>query len=516
MIRSLLVSISLLACITATAFKAPPLPEEVRFNHLDPLSIQEQFAFYHLYPSSDLGKKALQQAWTLLTGTEIPDQKFSSLILPDLDVQGIVSLITRQPFDSPIQLTEHQLEAIETFGNRLSNRKLPGHRVWTKEDLDRLPPEDIDLGRGLLLNQFEDSADFKKELRQYEATLDLMALQILARLPPAPTFLQKIDAINTFIFHEMQFRFPPHSLYPGRIDLYTLLPSVIDGRRGVCLGVSILYLCLAQRLDLPLEIVTPPGHIYLRFHDKDHLINIETTARGINVPSEMYLGINTRKLPQRTMREVLGMAYFNHASVAWNDKDYKTAISLYKKSAVYQEDYFYLKTFFGLSLLLHGDKKEALNLLEEVAYTPPDEAVSKDTFIEDYLNGKVDIKGLKTIFLPVDETRESILKKQKKLQKTLQKCPEFRAGLFQLAITHLQLNQLSDAFKTLQKYHDLDPTDTTVEYYLALIAAEQHDFNKAHFHLTQTQMLTSQRDHYPKALKSLKSQLQRECPLPNY
>lgn len=98
-------------------------------------------------------------------------------------------------------------------------------------------------------------------IQSYEALIDLMALQILARLPKQASAEEKIIAINTFIFDEMGFRFPPHSLYAKDIDLYTFLPSVLDSRRGVCLGVSILYLCLAQRLELPLEMITPPGPV---------------------------------------------------------------------------------------------------------------------------------------------------------------------------------------------------------------------------------------------------------------
>src|SRR5205807_1806234 len=97
-------------------------------------------------------------------------------------------------------------------------------------------------------------------------------------------------------------------------------------RQGVCLGVSILYLCLAQRLDLDLEIITPPGHIYLRYPGKEQMINIETTARGINLPSDTYLGINTRKLEKRTLKEVIGMAFFNQASVYWEKGDYATTV----------------------------------------------------------------------------------------------------------------------------------------------------------------------------------------------
>ena len=156
----------------------------------------------------------------------------------------------------------------------------------------------------------------------------------------------------------MQFRFPPHSLYAKDIDLYTFLPSVLDSRKGVCLGVSILYLCLAQRIDLPLEIITPPGHIYVRYRNKESITNIETTARGINLPSDTYLGINTRKLMQRTIKEVIGMAFVNQASAVWGKEDYLTTVSLYEKSALYLPDDPLLKMFLGFNYLFIGKKRK--------------------------------------------------------------------------------------------------------------------------------------------------------------
>jgi regulator of sirC expression with transglutaminase-like and TPR domain len=94
-----------------------------------------------------------------------------------------------------------------------------------------------------------------------------MALQILARLPENASSEEMIRVMNEMLFNEMRFRFPPQSLGIKEVDLYTVLPSVLDSRRGVCLGVSIIYLCLAQRLDLNLEVITPPGHIYVRYVD---------------------------------------------------------------------------------------------------------------------------------------------------------------------------------------------------------------------------------------------------------
>ena len=85
-------------------------------------------------------------------------------------------------------------------------------------------------------------------------------------------------------------------------------------------------------VDLKLEAITPPGHIYVRYVDpKGEIINIETTARGIDIPSEMYFSLETRKLQQRTIKEVVGLAFMNQAAVAWHKNETKTAIDLYER-----------------------------------------------------------------------------------------------------------------------------------------------------------------------------------------
>lgn len=176
---------------------------------LDPLSISQHLAFYELYPGTPEGKLALNRAWELL-GTQDLASAAAITTLPPSDVQGIISLVTRQSFDPPVKLTEEQLQVIETIAGRLHNRKLKGHAIWSRTDVLALSNEETDLARSLLLFQFEESADLKNEIRQYEAGLDLMALQIQARLSKEATHEEKIREINHFIFQEMQFRFPPH------------------------------------------------------------------------------------------------------------------------------------------------------------------------------------------------------------------------------------------------------------------------------------------------------------------
>ena len=344
-------------------------------------------------------------------------------------------------------------------------------------------------------------------MRQYEASLDLIALQILAHLPKEATPEEKIHAINTFIFHEKRYRFPPHSLWAKDIDLYTFLPSVLDSHLGVCLGVSILYLSIAQRLDLPLEIITPPGHIYIRYQTPEKTLNIETTARGISLPSKVYLGINTRKLQTRNIKEVIGLAFINQASVSWHREEHETTVNLYEQALPFLPQDPLLKMLLGYNYLFIGKLKEGTALLKEIKNLTFDHCVYKETTPEDFLTGRVDPKGIQTIFMSVDETRDSILEKQEKLKKVLKNHPKFRDGHLQLAITYLQLGRGQEALETLTTYHKLDPHNPVVEYYLSIVCMERFRYKDAWEHLKAAERIVALRDHAPECLKGLRHYL---------
>jgi regulator of sirC expression with transglutaminase-like and TPR domain len=476
------------------------------YSTLDPTSVAQHFAFYELYPETVEGRNSLKHAWTLLAGG-CGAECNPDLVLPTLDARPIIALVNRSNHEMPV-LPETQLAAIEKLGKNLPNRKLKGHRARTIEELLKLEPAEIDLARGLLI------ADGVSELkaRNYEASLDLMALQILARLKPDATPIEKIKTINEYIFSELRFRFPPHSLMAKEIDQYTLLPSVIDNRLGVCLGVSIMYLSLAQRLDLPLEVVTPPGHIYVRYGD---VVNIETTARGVDVPSEMYLGLETRKLQQRNIKEVIGLAFMNQAALCWHNEDPKTAIVLYEKGLQFLPGDPLYHTFLAYQYLLVGEKEKGRKLLKSLQGIVPDFLVTTDNVADDYLAGHASIEAIRTIYSEVDETRTSILKKQKELETIVAKHPKFRGGIFHLAITHLQLGREKEAIPILERYVALDSKNPTVCYYLSALHASRLNYNAAWKYLKMTEALVHARDHHPRALDELRLSLLRACPDPS-
>lgn len=483
------------------------------YNSLDPASISQHLALYDLYNNTPEGQQALSDAYRLLAG-DAPLASTAIAIPSSLNtsIQAVVGLVNKHCAEITLELTDKELASINSLASRLPNRCLAGYYAISEEEVLSLPSHQIDLARGILLSQLGNDPASIRKIKSYEAAIDLMALQILTRVDLNDGPKAKIRAINRFVFEEMGFRFPPHSTYAKNVDLYTFLPSVLDSRRGVCLGVSILYICLAQRLNLNLEIVTPPGHIYVRWRQGHEEINIETTARGVNLPSEEYLGVDTRSLQQRNIKETIGMAHFNQASVFWERQEYDKALNAYLKAKPYLPNDKLMMGFMSFIYLILDRPEEARPLLAQIVYDLPDYAISKETIPEDYLNGNVSKEGIQAVFMRVDETRDSLIAKRDALQEVLKKCPRFRDGYFSLAGTWLQLHRAGEALQVLEHYHKIDPENASVEYYLAELYANRMDFNKAWKHLRLAEQLTKARDHEPKALLNLRQKLIEFCP----
>lgn len=499
-------------CFSTALLYATPSDQRIAmlYSSLDPTSIAQHLAFYELYQPHPVSRKALNDALQLLSGTQNMQSSLAHEIpLSSQVIHALVELINKPNNQEITILDEENLKQIEKFSARLAHRNLKGHFASTENDVLQLPAEEVDVARGLFLSQFGD--DIHK-VRTYEALIDLMALQVLARLPAQATPKQKIQKINELVFEEMGFRFPPHSLYEKDIDLYTFLPSVLDSHRGVCLGVSILYLCLAQRLDLQLEMITPPGHIYVRYRDATQTINIETTARGIHVDSEEYLSVSTRSLQQRTVKEVIGLAHFNQASVFWQNGHYEKAFDAYQEAKKYMGNDPLLNELLGYVCLFSNRVEEGERLLNSVKDHLPDHAIIKNTITEDYLNGAVDAESIKVIFSHVDDDRQAILKKKGELEQILKKYPRFRAGLLYYAMSWMQLYRTGEALEVLQQYYQLFPNDPDANYYLVILYAQRLNYQKAWEHLRQTEAIVSTRNHKPKDLKELRRALAAASP----
>ncbi len=146
--------------------------------------------------------------------------------------------------------------------------------------LQGMQPDPL-LERVLALFSQEDSeldpSAVRRRLQRLAATAD-------ARLQGLTTPRQRIQALNRFFFVERGF--------VADLDLADadnlFLDRVLQRRRGYCTGLASVYLMVARRLDLPVYGVTTPSHLFLRYDDGNHRINIETLEDGREISDATY------------------------------------------------------------------------------------------------------------------------------------------------------------------------------------------------------------------------------------
>lgn len=463
------------------------------FHALDPLSLQQNLAFYELYPDSPEGKEALKRG--------------SLLIGADLDTTALLKEAIN-PFGGSRCLDSEKIKKIELLASHFPNRKLKGYCVTKEEEVLALAAEELDLGKALILSQTQSI----EKAREYSALLDLMALQIEAKFQEGFSMREKIEVMNHFIFETMHFRFPPHCLFAKNIDQYTFLADVMDDHLGVCLGVSTLILALSQRLAIPLESITPPGHIYVRYRDELGTVVIETTARGVDMPDEKYLSIHTHRLFPRTIKEVVGMAHFNEASIFLQTGDYEKAKIAYKKAELYMKDDPLLEELLGLTLCFSNEEELGKKHLKNAMQINNPYSTQKRNMAEDFLLGAVDQAGIEAVVLHVDENTSSVEKKKDALLGVLSKYPKFREGLHQLGVAWVMLKKNKKAIETFENLHEIDPLDPVICYYLTILYGQRRDFQKSWTYLDKTLHLLEPYGVEPKAIKELKQELNQEAP----
>ncbi|MBI3830031.1 MAG: hypothetical protein HY291_10965 [Planctomycetes bacterium] len=107
----------------------------------------------------------------------------------------------------------------------------------------------------------------------------------------ATTGSAKIAAVNKVIYEEFGFG-PDKSAAKsqisgeGALDA-SLLNRVLERKVGICLGLSTIYLVVAERAGLPVYAVHAPGHIFCRYDDGKEKFNIECTAGGKTLTDAM-------------------------------------------------------------------------------------------------------------------------------------------------------------------------------------------------------------------------------------
>ncbi|MFA6916721.1 MAG: transglutaminase family protein [Parachlamydiales bacterium] len=495
----------------AIEYQRHPSAVHFAYKSLPSNSLKELLAFSVLYPETQQGQASIREVLSLLMEPNLISYEQihkASAAAPDL-----IRLSKALPgsFNS---CSEEALEIIENASGHLLNRRLAGYGITELTLAQRMAPDQIDLARALLLAEMGSSPETLQHVRCYEAALDWMALQILLQLGPHATHEQMINAINAYLFQVLHYRFPAYRKYAKQIQNYSLLGKVIEARQGVCLGVSLLFACLAQRVGLPLQIITPPGHIFLRYETAQGYRNIETTAGGIHLEDENYLGIELEELPRRTVKETIGLAHLNTGSTYWQNGDYDKALEEYAKAKTYMGDDPLLQCFTGFCLCLSGRIEEGKKNLMRIRNSNHPLMHQTKMIAADFLDGRTDVEALKLVYVEVDKVRTEQEKHCNELMVMMERCPQFRAGWMKLAMTWMDMQREDKAIEAIEKSHQVDPNDLSVEYFLAQLSLSRQDYIQAWKYLLNAEKLAEKRVKPFKPLKQLRSQLSSCCAIP--
>ncbi|HMQ70099.1 MAG TPA: transglutaminase-like domain-containing protein [Ignavibacteria bacterium] len=90
--------------------------------------------------------------------------------------------------------------------------------------------------------------------------------------------LEKLNIINEYLFFKKGFRGNEENYYdPDN----SYMNKVMDEKKGIPVTLSILYLLVTRRLDLPVYGLSLPGHFILKYSDENEEFFIDPFNKGI-------------------------------------------------------------------------------------------------------------------------------------------------------------------------------------------------------------------------------------------
>jgi regulator of sirC expression with transglutaminase-like and TPR domain len=135
--------------------------------------------------------------------------------------------------------------------------------------------EEFDLEEGIWLLAMTQYPDINVEA--YRALLDNFAAEIRERIDFTETDKEILTTINNYIFDELGFSGDQESYYDPQ---NSYLNRVVDRRKGNPINLSLLYLLLARRLQLPVAGIGLPGHFICRHQSSSDEIYIDPFHHG--------------------------------------------------------------------------------------------------------------------------------------------------------------------------------------------------------------------------------------------
>jgi len=151
------------------------------------------------------------------------------------------------------------------------------------EYLVSIPNGEIDLlWSNLVIDKYiNQKTDIEKTYRKVEA----MAAVIRKMAGDNATDLEKIAAIRKYIYTAGYWNDNQPFTYDfdnpqGRLAIHKTLDYYLTNKKGNCVSMPLLFLVLAEQLDVDMSLITVPTHLQIRYTDPKtgRSVNLETTS----------------------------------------------------------------------------------------------------------------------------------------------------------------------------------------------------------------------------------------------
>lgn len=212
-----------------------------------------------------------------------------------------------------------------------------------------------------------------------EAQIGRLAAKVRAMIGGRKDPSRVIGAMNRLFFDLLGFSYDSA---PGEPDNF-LLDRVLSWRRGNCLGLTVAYLAVAERLDLPIRGVHVPSHCFARWDGEGARINIEMGEQGAAWEDERYARLfrisgGRPYLASLGEREMAGF-YLVSVGAAYSRRGREgDALRFYRAAERFFPDLPELHFNRGVSLQKLGRRDEAIAALRRAVSLDPGLAAAHD------------------------------------------------------------------------------------------------------------------------------------------
>jgi tetratricopeptide (TPR) repeat protein len=187
------------------------------------------------------------------------------------------------------------------------------------------------------------------------------------------------DAFRRILIREEGFAYDPGA---GNPENY-LLDTVLSRKRGNCLGLSLLWLSLAERLDLPFRGVYVPGHCFVRFDGNGARVNVEFSDGGASWGDDRFrrefrLGPDRPYLRSLSSAETVGILLKSLGAAYAGKGRHDDALGIYAEAERLFPGLPDAPYNAGVSLQRLGRSGEAISKYRQALAIDPDMASARD------------------------------------------------------------------------------------------------------------------------------------------